>query len=512
MKNKVLLLILDGFGLSPSTKGNAIVASKMTYFNELLKDYPAISLETSGPALGLPPEAPGNSQTGHQALGTGQAVMHNITLAERDIKSGSFFDNQVLKEACKIAKERSSKVHLVGLLSDVPVHASEDVLHALIELVGRERAQAKLFLHLFLDGRDTRERSGQQLVERLYLQLRDKGYGNIATLVGRYFAMDRDGHWDRINKAWELLVNAKGQVVRSALEGVVDAYGKGQTDEFLDPLVINAEGKISKGDVVILFNSRPDRMRELTQKFASSNIEDLHVVAFSQYYQPFPFKVIYPATVIEPNLVSYLNEHNKKVCKITETERYAHLTYFFNGGVENPYSNEDRFFQPSIRQTDLTKYPAMAIKKLTSKVTNAIEKNIYDLIIVNIPNADSMGHTGNMESAQRALAEVDVSLSIIVKEALAEYTILLTSDHGNCEYMIDEQSGERRKEDTSNPVPLVIIDQELKGKGQTSYIELASNPATAVLTDVPSTILSIMQVPPSPQIGGVDIIKEAIIT
>ncbi len=512
MKNKVILLILDGFGLNPESFGNAILEAKTPYFDELLKNYPAVSLEASGQAVGLLAESPGNSQAGHLALGTGQALPSVITQAERDINNGSFFDNEKLKEAFAVAKKRSSKVHLVGILSDVPVHASEEVLFALIEMAGRERAQTKLYLHLFLDGRDTSERSGQKLIERLYLQIRNKGFGSIATIIGRYFAMDRDGHWDRVEKAWQLITQNKGQSVKSPLEGIVDSYGRGLTDENLEPLVADPNGKIEKGDVVILFNSRADRMRQLTQKFASSKIEDLFIVAFTQYYNPFPFGVIYQQTRIEPNLVSYLNEQGKKVCKISETERYAHMTYFFNGGVEEPYKNEDRSFEPAVRQVDVARHPLMAIKPLTKRVIRIINMHKYDLIIVNIPNADSLGHTGNLEAAVKAVEAIDKSLAQIIRAASSEYSVLITADHGNCEYMKDKKNQDVRKEDTSSPVPFIVVDEGLKGKGGNTYEELASMPPTAVLTDVAPTIISILQVPQNAQMNGVDIIKEAIIT
>lgn len=508
MPSKVLLIIVDGFGLSVEEGGNAIVQANTPTFDELFAKCPAISLDASGAAVGLTEHSPGNSEVGHRALGTGQVAEHLIRRAENDIKSGAFFANESIKEAVKRAKDRSKKIHLVGLLTDVTTHASESVLYALIDMMGKEGATTKLYLHLFLDGRDTQQRSGQKQVERLYLNLRDRGYGSIATLIGREYAMDRDGRWERIGQAWQLMTQLKGQVVRSPLEGVLDSYGAGQDDEHLGPLVIDANGKIEPGDTVIIFNHRADRIRELTEKFAAAEIEDLQVLTFTKYYPSMPFATIYDDQHLEPNLTSTLTAAGKRVLKISETERYAHLTYFFNGGNEDPYQGEDRSFVPSLRVANVTEHPELAIRELTKRVTDACQKALYDLIVVNIPNCDVLGHTGNLEATKLAVRAVDASLNHILKAAAKDYTTLITADHGNAEYMMDKLSGEIRKEDTTSPVPLILVSTDYRTGAETTYVQLAALPPVAVLTDVTTTILKLLAVPAPPEMSGIDLIKD----
>lgn len=508
MTNKVLLLILDGWGLNADQQGNAWLAAKTPNIDELFSKYPSLALEASGPSVGLPEHTPGSSEVGHRAIGTGQVTEHIISRAEQDIKSGSFQHNEAVIAALTRAKERSKKVHLVGLLSDVIIHASQAVLYSLIEAAGQVGANSKLYLHLFLDGRDTQVRSGQKLVEQLYLQLRDKGYGSLATLIGRDFAMDRDGRWDKIERSWQLMTQLKGQTVRSVLEGVVDAYAAGQDDEHLEPLVIDAGGKIEAGDTVILFNHRSDRIRELAEKFATGGIPDLHVLAFTKYYASMPFATIYDQPLIEPNLVSTVTAAGKKVVKLSETERYAHLTYFFNGGREDPYPGEERSFVPSQRLADITQRPELSLRELTTRVEKACHEARPDLVIVNIPNLDALGHTGNLAATTLAATAVDTAVGRIIKAALPNYTTLITSDHGNCEYLLDRQSQEIRKEDTTNAVPLILISEAHQTTNANSYLQLASLSPAAVLTDIATTILPLLGMGPVESMPGIDLIAQ----
>lgn len=503
---KVALIILDGFGLRAEREGNAIVQAHMPTLDELIKNYVSFSAQASGLAVGLPDKAPGSSEAGHMALGTGQIIEHPLQRVKRDIQNGTFFDNEAIKEAFLAAKNRESKVHLVGLLSDVDVHASSEIIYSLIEMAKKEDYPNKLFLHLFLDGRDTQIRSGQQLVEKLYVTLRNQGYGSIATLVGRYYAMDRDGRWDRIEKAFNLMTKGEGVTTESPLTAVIDSYAKGDTDEFMLPTVVDQAGLIEDGDSIIIFNQRADRIRQLTEKFSASGFSDSHILAFSSYYQPFPFHTMYDQQLVEPNLMTILKDANKKCLKITETERYAHLTYFFNGGVENPYANEERSFVPTPRNRDPKKHPTLGLKELTKRVTSALQGDKADLIVVNIPNPDVLGHTGDMKAVTEGLAAVDIALKRI-HEAARDYLLIITADHGNCEYMSDGK--DVRVEDTTSPVPVILVHESLRTDNSgLDYLSLAAKTPQYTLTDVPFTILSALDIKPPANMMGENMLEQ----
>lgn len=502
---KVVLVISDGVGLRNETAGNAVAAAKLPNSERYLKEYPAFGVQASGAAVGMNDSAPGSSEAGHCALGTGQMIDHPSRVTTQEIARGSFATNAAVAEAFSYAKHRSSKVHLVGILSDVDVHACATLLPELIDLAKQHGYVNKLYLHLFLDGRDTSQRSGQALVEQLYLHLRNQGYGSIATMIGRDFAMSRLNDPKRVAQTVDLLLHGKGEVAQSPLQAVIDAYARGETDEFLSPVVVDQSGLIGEGDAVIFFNERADRIRALFEGIVEQRVRDLYLLAYAPYFQPFEWPTMYQLPMIEPNLTSVITAAGKSVHKVTETERYAHVTYFMNGRREDPYEHEMRTFIESKDDATTKKSIAALTNSLTKPVLQAMHKG-EDCIIVNYPLGDRLGHMGDQEAAVTALEAFDDALGKIVEAAGETYAVVCTADHGNCEYLHDAQTDEPRKEDTASPVWCMIIDTNQRRESTTTYASLASAQPTALLPDVTATVLTLLDIPVPPQMTGLSLL------
>ncbi len=494
---RVALIILDGWGYRAETRHNAVAGARTPHFDRLFSQYPWTTLGASGMDVGLPDGQMGNSEVGHLNLGAGRIVYQDYTRINLAIRDGSFFDNPVLAEACERARAGGS-LHLMGLLSDGGVHSHQEHLYALLELA-RRRGLERVFVHAFLDGRDTPPQSGLGYVQALERVLADKGVGRIATVSGRYYAMDRDKRWDRVKKAWDALVRGEGPRAPSAAEAVQAAYAEGETDEFVVPRVIaDAGGRplatVRDGDAVIFFNFRADRARQLTRAFTQPDFDGFDVdgrpalayfATFTLYDETFDLPVAFPPEHLRNIFGEVVSAAGLRQLRIAETEKYAHVTYFFNGGEETPFPGEDRVLIPSPR--DVATYdqkPEMSAFGVRDRLLREIEREVYDLVVVNFANLDMVGHTGIYEAAVKAVEAVDACVGAVVEAFAAKgYACLITGDHGNAEEMWDDAEGQPHTAHTTNRVPCILVDPRNPG------LQLRSD---GVLADVAPTLLAIM--------------------
>jgi 2,3-bisphosphoglycerate-independent phosphoglycerate mutase len=470
------LIIIDGWGYSPRPEGNAIAQAATPYYDELCENYPLTMLEASGTRVGLPAGVMGNSEVGHLNIGAGRVILMDVSRVDHDIATGEFFRNEVLLAAINGVKKRGKTLHLMGLLSDGQVHSSQEHLYALLRLA-KQRGLERVFIHCFLDGRDTPPSSAAHYIEALQKKIEEIGRGQIASLIGRYYAMDRDKRWERTQRAYELLVKGKGERASDPVAAILRSYESGVTDEFIEPTVIvNASGEpaatIQEGDAVIFFNFRPDRARQLTralaipgfQEFDVSGRPQIEFVCFTVYDRSFPLPVAFPPR----DHKNVLAEVWEKICirnyRLAETEKYAHVTYFFNGGVEKEYGCERRLLVPSPKISTYDLQPEMSAFKVTDKVLRGIQEKETDVFIVNFANPDMVGHTGKLDKTIEACQYVDTCLGWITK-AIRQVggTTIITADHGNAEQMIDPQSGGPHTAHTTNPVPFHLIDEASRG-------------------------------------------------
>ena len=470
------LIIIDGWGYSPRPEGNAIAQAATPYYDELCEDYPLTMLEASGTRVGLPAGVMGNSEVGHLNIGAGRVILMDVSRVDHDIATGEFFRNEVLLAAIDGVKKRGKTLHLMGLLSDGQVHSSQEHLYALLRLA-KQRGLERVFIHCFLDGRDTAPSSAAHYIEALQKKIEEIGRGQIASLIGRYYAMDRDKRWERTQRAYELLVKGKGERASDPVAAILRSYESGVTDEFIEPTVIvNGSGEpaatIQEGDAVIFFNFRPDRARQLTralaipgfQEFDVSGRPQIEFVCFTVYDRSFPLPVAFPPR----DHKNVLAEVWEKICirnyRLAETEKYAHVTYFFNGGVEKEYGCERRLLVPSPKISTYDLQPEMSAFKVTDKVLRGIQEKETDVFIVNFANPDMVGHTGKLDKTIEACQYVDTCLGWITK-AIRQVggTTIITADHGNAEQMIDPQSGGPHTAHTTNPVPFHLIDEASRG-------------------------------------------------
>ena len=449
--NKTLLMILDGYGINPNTKGNAIQAAKTPNLDYYQNKYPLARLKTSGKSVGLPDGIMGNSETGHLNIGAGRVVYQLNTLIDSKIESGEFFENEALLKAINHAKENNSNLHIMGLISDGGVHSSLKHLYALIRLCKQENF-SNVFIHCFMDGRDTLPNSGIGFVNDLIAYLEEQKTGRIGSIMGRFYAMDRDNRWERVERAWNALVNGIGEQNADPINAIQNSYDKDITDEFIEPIVIcenkQAIAKIKDNDSIIFFNFRSDRARELTSSFIYQDFKEfdakylnkLCYVGMVEYdirfndYVPVAFR-----NQVLTNILGEVFEKNKvKQLRLAETEKYAHVTFFFNGGREQPFEGENRILVPSPRVATYDLQPEMSAPQVGDAVRTAMNNNA-DFIVVNFANGDMVGHTGVFDAAVKAVEAVDFELGLIFELAKKQnYNIILTSDHGNCEMMKDE--------------------------------------------------------------------------
>jgi 2,3-bisphosphoglycerate-independent phosphoglycerate mutase len=498
-------MICDGWGFAPPSPGNAIALARKPTFDRWMAKRPWSLLEASGEAVGLPAGLMGNSEVGHLNLGAGRMVPQDLLRVDLTIRDGSFFENPALGGAAAHARETpGATLHLLGLVSDGGVHSDLRHLEALLELA-RRRGVPRVAVHVFTDGRDTPPKSAAAFVARLEKALAASG-GRIATVTGRYYAMDRDTRWDRVARAYEALVGGRGLSAATAAEAIEAAYARGETDEFIPPTVVpGPEGpvRMRDGDAAVFFNFRADRARQLTRALTDRSFSDfpraeaprLHFVCFTQYKEEFRLPVAFPPLRLERILAEIWAEHGVRNLRLAETEKYAHVTYFFNGGVEAPYAGEERLLVPSWKGSTYDLHPEMSAGEITDRLVEALARPELEAWVVNYANADMVGHTGKLAETVRAIETLDACFARVEQAARERgAAVLMTADHGNAEKMVDEETGQPHTAHTTNPVPLVLVaGPDVEGL------------ASGTLADVAPTILRLQGLTPPSQMTGRDL-------
>ena len=528
MAEFLTLIILDGFGYSPEKEGNAIALANTPFWDYLWETYPKGLLIASGEAVGLPPGQMGNSEVGHMNIGAGRIVYQDIVRISKAIKDGNFFSNEVINEVFDTAKRKNSKVHLVGLLSDGGVHSHIEHLFALLELA-KTKGVNNVCVHAILDGRDTPPKSAEKYILALQRKMNELEIGKIATLGGRYYYMDRDKRWDRTEKAYNAMVLGKGQRESDPIKALKDAYERGETDEFVLPTVISKDCLIDKNDSVFFFNFRADRMRQIVSAvglddfsgFERKGEKPAYIATMTLYDETFPFDVAFPPQTLEMVLGEVISNAGFKQLRIAETEKYAHVTYFFNGGREEPFPGEDRILVPSPKVATYDLKPEMSAYEVTDKVVERIKAEEYKLIVLNFANPDMVGHTGNLEATIKAIEVVDECLKKVVKETLRNGGVcIVTADHGNAEQMIDPETGKPWTAHTTNPEPFLVVKETCgefrvkrrKGKEVEIPEEFAGIPVVGILADIAPTILHILGIEIPSQMTGEIIVDTSKVT
>lgn len=487
MKNKLtMLMILDGFGENANDKANAVKIANTPNIDKLMKTCPTTEIYTSGLNVGLPDGQMGNSEVGHTNIGAGRIVYQELTRITKSIEDGDFFSNAEFIKAIENCKKHNSKLHIMGLLSDGGVHSHIRHLFALLELAKRKDFE-DVYVHCFMDGRDTPPASGETYIAELEEKMKEKGIGKIATISGRFYAMDRDKRWERIQKAYDALVNGIGEKSTSAISAIESSYQKEVFDEFILPTVIaNGDAPVAtieEHDSVIFFNFRPDRAREITRTLVDKEFKefevkkdlDLYYVCMTSYDETMPnVQIAFKKEELKNTFGEYISSKGLTQLRIAETEKYAHVTFFFNGGEEKRYEGEDRILVPSPKVETYDLKPEMSAFEVTEKVLEAINSEKYNCIILNYANPDMVGHTGSLEAAIKAIETVDECLGKVVEAVeKQEGVLIITADHGNAEQMIDYKTGEPHTAHTTNPVPLILVGMENSKLKQGKLADLA---------------------------------------
>ena len=472
-KKPVVLMILDGYGLNSSTKGNGVALAKTPVMDKLMAEYPYVKGYASGLAVGLPDGQMGNSEVGHLNMGAGRIVYQELTRITKSIEDGDFFENTELLGAIENCKKNNSDLHLYGLLSDGGVHSHITHVFALLELAKRNGIK-NVYVHCFMDGRVTAPDSGKDFIAKLYDKMEELGVGEIASVTGRYYAMDRDNRWDRVEKAYRALTLGEGNQAACGKCAIKASYEAGKTDEFVEPTVITKDGKpvgvIKDKDSVICFNFRPDRAREITRCFCDDEFtgfdrgsrKDVYYVCFTDYDVTIPNKyVAFKKEKITNTFGEFLAANNMTQARIAETEKYAHVTFFFNGGIEEPNKGEDRILVKSPKVATYDLQPEMSALEVCDKLCEAIRSDKYDVIIINFANPDMVGHTGVIDAVIKAIETVDACVGRAV-EAVKEKdgVMFICADHGNAEVLVDENTGEPYTAHTTNPVPFILVNYD----------------------------------------------------
>ncbi|MBT6068029.1 2,3-bisphosphoglycerate-independent phosphoglycerate mutase [bacterium] len=504
----VVLVVLDGYGIKPPSKANAITQAVKPNLDKWYTTYPVMLLQAAGESVGLNWGEMGNSEVGHLSLGSGRIIYQSLPRITRSITDGKFFKNQKFIKAVKNCKDNDSALHLMGLVSPGGVHSHSDHLYALLEIAKSYKLN-KVFVHVFLDGRDTEYNSGSRYVKELETKMKEIGVGKIATISGRYFAMDRDNNWDRIAKTFNALVMGESkETYATATKAIETSYNNKVYDEQFEPIVLTKKNepvaKVNYKDSLIFFNFRSDRARELAKSFILPGFskferpdyfKNLYFVAMTEYEKDLPLNIAYPPKVITKSLGKVIADADLKQFHIAETEKYAHVTFFFNGGSEEAFSGEERAIIPSPKVISYDEKPEMSAPEVTSRLIKEIESDKHDFIVVNFANSDMVGHTGNLNATIKSIETLDNLIGQIVEAVQVKNGVtLITSDHGNAENLFNLQSGEIAKEHSKNPVPLYIIGNDFKDKivSGTAGKEIYELTASGVLADVAPTILKIM--------------------
>ena len=468
-KKPVMLMILDGWGIAPASDVNAAYLAQTPNLDRYFAEFPHTTLEASGLDVGLPEGQIGNSEVGHLNIGAGRIIYQSLTRITKAIKDGDFFTNKVLCDCMDKTKEAGKALHLLGLLSDGGVHSNINHLIALLEMA-KARGVAKVYVHAFLDGRDVAPKSAVGFIEQLQEAMAAMDFGKIATVMGRYYAMDRDKRWDRVEKAYRTLVYGEGKVAADPVDGVEESYEAGVTDEFVEPFVIEGvDAKITAGDGVIFFNFRPDRARQITRALndvefpyfeRSAEARPVNYVCMTQYDATIDAPVAYPPESIDDTLGQVLAKQGMHQLRIAETEKYAHVTFFFNGGVEEPNPNEERILIASPKVATYDLQPEMSAYKVTDALLAELDQDKFDVVILNYANPDMVGHTGVLPAAIKAMEAVDECVGKIVEKVLGlGGSVCITADHGNLEKMA-EADGTPHTAHTTNIVPFVLVSKE----------------------------------------------------
>ena len=498
MKKPTVLLILDGYGERKEKDGNAIALANTPVMDKLKKEFPYVEGQASGLFVGLPDGQMGNSEVGHMNMGAGRIVYQELTRITKAIEDGDFFENKALKEAVEHCKKENSALHFMGLVSSGGVHSHIGHIYGLLELAKRAGLK-KVYLHAFLDGRDTPPDSGKSFLMDVEKKMQELGVGEIATISGRYYAMDRDKNYDRVEKAYRAMVDGTGEKASSVEEAIDASYAKKVYDEFVLPTVIEKDGAVhtvSDGDAMIFFNFRPDRAREICHAFCDDEFnffnrgarKKVFFVCFTDYDPTIPNKrVAFEKEEIHNTLGEVVSNLGKNQLRIAETEKYAHVTFFFNGGKEEPYENEDRILVPSPKEVptyDLK--PEMSCYTVTEKLTEAIRSGKYDLVVANFANPDMVGHTGVLPAAIKAIEVVDECMGKVVDAVESMHgNLFILADHGNADIMIDEKTGEPYTAHTTNPVPFICVSDRVKKAHDGALCDIAPTLLTLAGLDIP---------------------------
>lgn len=509
MKKPTVLLILDGYGERKEKEGNAIALAKTPVMDRLKKEFPYVEGQASGLFVGLPDGQMGNSEVGHMNMGAGRIVYQELTRITKSIQDGDFFENKALKDAVEHCKKEDSALHFMGLVSDGGVHSHIEHIYGLLELAKRAGLK-KVYLHAFLDGRDTPPDSGKSFLLAVEKKMQELCVGEIATISGRYYAMDRDKNYDRVEKAYRAMVDGTGEKASSVEEAIDASYAKKVYDEFVLPTVIEKNGvhTVSDGDAMIFFNFRPDRAREICHAFCDDDFsffergarKNIFFVCFTDYDPTIPNKhVAFEKEEIHNTLGEVVSNLGKNQLRIAETEKYAHVTFFFNGGKEEPYENEDRILVPSPKEVptyDLK--PEMSCCTVTEKLTEAIRSGKYDLVVANFANPDMVGHTGVLPAAIKAIEVVDECMGKVVEAVESMHgNLFILADHGNADIMKDEKTGEPYTAHTTNPVPFILVSEEKRALRE-----------GGCLADVAPTLLELMGIPQPKEMTGKSLLEK----
>ncbi|MDO8429858.1 MAG: 2,3-bisphosphoglycerate-independent phosphoglycerate mutase [bacterium] len=509
MKIPVILLILDGFGISLEKKGNAIAQAKIPNLKSISENYLGATLQASGIEVGLGWGEMGSSEVGHTNLGAGLVSYQNLPRISSEIKNKNFYKLLIWKNAVEHAEKNNSDLHLMGLVSNGGVHSHIDHLFALLDTIKELGFTGNLWVHFFTDGQDTAPKIAVKFIEPLEKKLAEIKIGKIATVIGRYYSMDKNQSWDRTEKAYKCLTEGVGQKFKTPEEAVEAGYKNGLRDETLEPAVIENAGLIKNNDAVIFFNFRADRARQIGRAFTSDDfkgfqrkkLNNLFFATLTDYGLNTPVEIAFQPEYITNPLAKVISDAGKTQFHIAETEKYAHVTYFFNGGTEKEFKGEDREIIPSKKVKSYEETPEMSAKEITNRAIKEIEGGRYDFLVVNLANGDMVGHTGNLKAGIQAIETLDVCVGKIMESVLkAGGTLLITGDHGNVEEMINLETNEIDKEHSTNPVPLWIVGEKYKLKGKPE--PKTSLMAEGLLGDVAPTILEIMDLPKPKEMTG----------
>ncbi|MBI4117754.1 MAG: 2,3-bisphosphoglycerate-independent phosphoglycerate mutase [Parcubacteria group bacterium] len=519
MKDRIVVqVILDGFGLNPVVEGNAVALAKKPIIDGLMMQYPFTALDASGIAVGLPWGEVGNSEVGHTNLGSGLVQYQKLPRISMAVEDKTFFRNKAFLDALAYSQKHKSNIHIIGLVSNGGVHSHIEHLDALLHFFQQNKSKDNVFVHAFTDGRDTNPKAGVNFIATLMEVMKSSKTGKLASVIGRYYGMDRNNTWERTQKAYDLIASGKGEKTQDPLKTMKQKYEEKFDDENMPPLIVEHHDgvhTVKDHDVIIFFNFRPDRMRQIAKAFVVPDfsdfsrevvVKDIHTVTMMQYEAGLPVSALaFPEETIEYPFGRIVAELNRPQFRISETEKYAHVTFFFNGGAEDPFQKEDRKIIPSPAVATYDMQPEMSSVPITDKVVKAISSRKYVYTLINFPNPDMVGHTGNLEATIKAVEACDIALGKI-KKAVDDVNgiLVVCADHGNAEVMIDPVSGRPHKEHTTNPVPFILCGEEFrreKSKEEVDAIIMEMSPI-GLIADIAPTVLELMDVKPGSYMSG----------